>query len=411
MIGNQYKVYYKGLHKRPTYESLINYLQDGQETIYYPDRRAKQMRNHPYLTQLDGEGMDMMDLQQMNAIKYMMDQNAMRNEASRPGGGGMPELRADASGPSSSSSSSSSVMSGAGSISGMGYESIPDSEEWRALRRVRPPFLPSQTPSVHRITPSPSIASDDIGDASRLFEGSMETGHMAVADAEQDKDDDEKKRIEDIRRIAKSYVDDLSKTVVDKMLIEQQNRMYVEETERQRQQQRDISLERRRQHEKEGGSVARAFSPAHQGKTIQVRGRSPSVRTIHDLPETGGASSSARPLSIERRRISGKQTAVGVDVLEPVVEGLEDFSVTKKDTGVNINNYFDYWEGRLHKSKDNIKVQFDKRPGLKFDNNKVSIDLIAELMNYDRRKKGMEGIATVQKVGRGKIIQIIYPSK
>ncbi len=41
-----------------------------------------------------------------------------------------------------------------------------------------------------------------------------------------------------------------------------------------------------------GGSVAQSFSPTHQGKTIQVRGRSPSVRTLADIADTGATSSS-----------------------------------------------------------------------------------------------------------------------
>ena len=46
-----------GLRQRPTFEGIVNYLPYGQETIRYPDRLAKIIRNHPYLTQLDGEGM------------------------------------------------------------------------------------------------------------------------------------------------------------------------------------------------------------------------------------------------------------------------------------------------------------------------------------------------------------------
>jgi hypothetical protein len=45
---------YIGLRKRPQFEQIVNYLEVGQETIAYPDRMAKQFRNHPYLTQLDG---------------------------------------------------------------------------------------------------------------------------------------------------------------------------------------------------------------------------------------------------------------------------------------------------------------------------------------------------------------------
>ena len=54
MFGNQYQVNYSGLRARPNYAQLIDYLQNGQETIRYPKRFAKQMRNSPYMTQLDG---------------------------------------------------------------------------------------------------------------------------------------------------------------------------------------------------------------------------------------------------------------------------------------------------------------------------------------------------------------------
>ena len=62
-----------GLRKRPTPTGkstfIVEYIAYGQETIQYPDRLAKFMRNHPYLTQLDGEGMMEMQEQQENAWK------------------------------------------------------------------------------------------------------------------------------------------------------------------------------------------------------------------------------------------------------------------------------------------------------------------------------------------------------
>ncbi len=58
-----------GLRQRPTFEAIVDYLANGQETIRYPDRFAKMVRNHPYLTQLDGEGMMEMQEQQENAWK------------------------------------------------------------------------------------------------------------------------------------------------------------------------------------------------------------------------------------------------------------------------------------------------------------------------------------------------------
>ena len=42
-----------GLRKRPQFEQIVNYIANGQETIKYPDRIAKQIRNHPFMTQLD----------------------------------------------------------------------------------------------------------------------------------------------------------------------------------------------------------------------------------------------------------------------------------------------------------------------------------------------------------------------
>jgi hypothetical protein len=48
---------YTGLRKRPTFEDFVDYLANRQETIRYPDRFAKQIREHPYLTQLDSEGL------------------------------------------------------------------------------------------------------------------------------------------------------------------------------------------------------------------------------------------------------------------------------------------------------------------------------------------------------------------
>jgi hypothetical protein len=41
-----------GLHKRPQREQFVNYFNCGQETVLFPDREAKLIRNHPFMTQL-----------------------------------------------------------------------------------------------------------------------------------------------------------------------------------------------------------------------------------------------------------------------------------------------------------------------------------------------------------------------
>ena len=43
----------RGLRKKPTFESTLNYLQYGQETIKYPDRRATFLRNSHEMGFLD----------------------------------------------------------------------------------------------------------------------------------------------------------------------------------------------------------------------------------------------------------------------------------------------------------------------------------------------------------------------
>ena len=67
-----------GLRLRPTFEGIVEYIAYGQETIQYPDRLAKFMRNHPYLTQPDGEGMMEMQEQQENAWKEQVKEQRVK---------------------------------------------------------------------------------------------------------------------------------------------------------------------------------------------------------------------------------------------------------------------------------------------------------------------------------------------
>ena len=42
-----------GLRQRPQMQQIVDYLNFGQEKMQVPDREAKQIRNHPFMTQLD----------------------------------------------------------------------------------------------------------------------------------------------------------------------------------------------------------------------------------------------------------------------------------------------------------------------------------------------------------------------
>jgi hypothetical protein len=58
-----------GLRKKPTYEEVINYIENDKDKIQYPDRKAKFLRNTFELSQLDGLGMQIMEEQQLREIK------------------------------------------------------------------------------------------------------------------------------------------------------------------------------------------------------------------------------------------------------------------------------------------------------------------------------------------------------
>ena len=62
-------VKYAGLHKRDSYEGLIDYLENKQEKIKYPNREAKFVCNSPQYQQLLSEGFVEVEEQQLNKIQ------------------------------------------------------------------------------------------------------------------------------------------------------------------------------------------------------------------------------------------------------------------------------------------------------------------------------------------------------
>ena len=73
-----YALNYDGLKKRDTYDEIIDYLQNKQEKIKYPDRLAKQIRNTPQLSNLlDGDGEDIENIKDQQNDKIII---AMREQ-------------------------------------------------------------------------------------------------------------------------------------------------------------------------------------------------------------------------------------------------------------------------------------------------------------------------------------------
>jgi len=76
---------YKGLRKRQTYDELVDFIERDPVRIHYPDRRATEMRESPYLTQLDGEGMRQMESLELNKMKEQQKQHALLQMAQQTG--------------------------------------------------------------------------------------------------------------------------------------------------------------------------------------------------------------------------------------------------------------------------------------------------------------------------------------
>ena len=79
------KLSFKGLRKKPTYEEMIDYLQNDQEVIRYPNRYAKFLRDSPWLSQMDGQGMRDMEEQQVSEMREHRKEQAIREMAMNTG--------------------------------------------------------------------------------------------------------------------------------------------------------------------------------------------------------------------------------------------------------------------------------------------------------------------------------------
>ena len=58
---------YEGMKRRETYDEVVDYIQNKQEQIKYPNRLAKQIRNSPQLSNLlDGDGYGLEGMEKQN---------------------------------------------------------------------------------------------------------------------------------------------------------------------------------------------------------------------------------------------------------------------------------------------------------------------------------------------------------
>jgi hypothetical protein len=74
-----------GLRAKPTYQELINYIQDDKETIRYPNRDASIMANSFEFSQLVGEGFRQMQQYSMQAYDDARGDALLRRHAAETG--------------------------------------------------------------------------------------------------------------------------------------------------------------------------------------------------------------------------------------------------------------------------------------------------------------------------------------
>ena len=72
----------KSLRKRPTYNEIVDYLENDQPKIKYPDRTATFLRNSPYLSQFDGDfSFINLEEQENNITKEKMKEELIKSLA------------------------------------------------------------------------------------------------------------------------------------------------------------------------------------------------------------------------------------------------------------------------------------------------------------------------------------------
>ena len=77
-----------GLRRKQTYEEIIDYIQNDQDKIKYPDRTARFIRNTFQLSQLDGMGQALLEQQERDEMAervkdYQLKELADQNETSK----------------------------------------------------------------------------------------------------------------------------------------------------------------------------------------------------------------------------------------------------------------------------------------------------------------------------------------
>ena len=72
-----------GLRRKPTYEEVIDYIENDPDKIKYPNRAAKFLRSTFQLSQLDGAGQALLEQQQVEEMKERLKNHQLQQLATQ----------------------------------------------------------------------------------------------------------------------------------------------------------------------------------------------------------------------------------------------------------------------------------------------------------------------------------------
>ena len=385
------RTYFQGLKLKPSFDQIVGYLENDQQFMSHPDRTYTRLKNDQYYSNLNMAGVNSINAQSDNLLKEQARQ-LDRTKQMQTLGLSQPQVAA------------ANIASGSGA---------PIGQQFDIGTPPRPPFLPPRSSGRGSGATSgwatPHVQSqDDPFDRDELMD--------RLEEARKKQEADEKAKMQQIQaQVADdALADDVAGDVTDDLM----GRVFGSL-------QRSSSVESQLEEVRQRRSAEhRSESPVARNRgtsPYQARPRASSVgsqiRTLDDLRKgdagqpASGSQDAPRERSRERvGRASGSADAM-TSVLELVHEGLNDLTQDTKMAGtatVDMGEPGSYWSSKLG-NKKNIQKQFEMRKGLPFDVNKTNLQLIADLMNYDRSDKGIEGKAIViRDVGKTAKIHIEY---
>ena len=339
-------IYFQGLKKKPTFNEIVGYLENDQQILRLPDRTYTRLKDDQYYSNLTMSNANLLSSQSDNLLK---EQSRQLNRSQQMQTLGLSQPQADAS----------DVASG------------------------------MSTPAVQQFDIASQVGPDD-EDRSLIAEQLAEIERL-----EQEAKQAQTAKVQG--EVASASASGLSSFA----------------------RQREESAERRRLEHGSGASSARNRGTSPYQARPRAHSEGSRVKTVFDFKQgdagqsASGSQDANRGRSSERVGGASGSADTMTGVLEPVPESKIDkidFSLDKKASGtsmVDIDDPFQYYSNKT-KNIDGIRKEFEKRKDLTFDAAKSKMQLIAELINYDRSKAGIGGRAIIMKVGNTTKIHIEY---